>query len=117
MDESKSQTTLLLDIYRDIGVLQGSVDILLKERGEASTSRRKIYEEIKSVENSLHKKITMLTSELMPVIDDMKELKPIVRGLEEKRIQAVGAVWALRAVWLAAAGLLGSLITIAAKWK
>ena len=117
MDELKSQTSLLLDIYRDIGVLQGSVDILLKERGEAATSRRKIYEEIKSVDDSLHEKITELTSELMPVIDDMKEIKPIVKALEEKRLQATGAVWALRAIWLAAAGLLGSLVTIAAKWK
>lgn len=126
----RSERSILLDVYEELGRLGANVQILLDDRGRASDSRREMHEKIDHVDDCLHRKIEevktsidAVKAQIAPVIKTVSELEPVVKELNTKRQQVVGAVWGVtwvgRAAWLAIGALgttIGWLIAIAKHW-
>jgi hypothetical protein len=87
-----------------LGVMQGSLAILLDDRRHASESRGKIYARLETVDVRL--------ARCEHAIGRIDGLDRSVDDLESQRDKAAGVVCALRFVWMG----IGSVILAAAGW-
>lgn len=114
----RSERSILLDVYEELGRLGANVQILLDDRGRASDSRREMHEKIDHVDDCLHRKIEevktsidAVKAQIAPVIKTVSELEPVVKELNTKRQQVIGAVWGVTWVGRIAWFLIGVLGT------
>lgn len=111
----ESDKTILVNVYQELGLLRGQVDMLISELGHATISRNELHAKIERVDEDLQGKIDGLKLTLSPLPAIVARLEPIVTDLEEKRLQAIGAIWIIRALMLGGAAILGAVATIVTK--
>lgn len=107
--------SILVEVYQELGLLRGQVGMLITELGIAATSRKELHDKIERVDEDLQGRIDDLRATLGPLPVIVARLEPIVRDLEEKRLQAMGAIWIIRTLMLGAAAIIGALSTVVMK--
>lgn len=115
MPPDKTEKSILVDVYQELGLLRGEVNELLRERGYAADGRKEIHRKIDHVEDCLHKKIDEIKDTLRPLAGIIERLQPVVEDLERQRQQAIGAVWIIRALMLGGAAIVGAVMGVVAK--
>lgn len=76
---------------RDIGVLIGKVDDIVRRLGEADTSRARMHEHINSMSND----VATIKTEVAGVRSDIDEMKPEVEMVKHLKSKAAGAILVL----------------------
>jgi hypothetical protein len=84
-------------LSQQIGVVQGQNNIIIKEQERAAAGRAAMHEKLNKIDA------------LSQTVD---RIAPLVQKHEDRHNQAIGAMWAGRAIWGISAGAIGAAITL-----
>jgi hypothetical protein len=93
-NDTRTDNTLLLDIWQRLSRIEAQTDLIIKAQGEAVESRKGIYERLE--------KFGMIA-------ETVKRLEPIVSELDRIRERAIGMKLVVKILW----GFLGMLAAFA----
>jgi hypothetical protein len=108
-----SNTTLLLDIYQQLGRVEGQNELILQEQSRASDGRRELYAAVESVQEN----ITSVDHKLTTVTTRMDSIEPIVGRMTAFRIQVSVVVVFITAVITGAINIIWLAVTHASQIK
>lgn len=87
----------LAGLSREVSIVQGQNNIIIQEQARAATGRAAMYEKLNKIDI------------LAATVD---RITPLVQKHEDRHNQAIGAMWAGRAIWGISAGAIGAAITL-----
>ena len=91
----------LAGLSREVSIVQGQNNIIIKEQERASAGRSAIYEKLNKID-------TLATT--------VERIAPLVDAHEKQRNQAIGAMWTAKILWATLAGSVGAGATMLIGW-
>lgn len=87
----------LAGLSREVSIVQGQNNIIIQEQARAATGRAAMYEKLNKLDT---------------LAQTVERIAPLVDAHEKQHNQALGAMWAGRAIWGISAGAIGAAVTL-----